>query len=93
MKSDAKIRAVPPVNLPKLALMRAESPPLHFYRYLYDAIGRDYYWIDRPDITDDALAELDAGTQPGPCRPGDAARRADCLCHESGENRERWHRP
>ena len=38
--------------------MRAEAPPLHFYRYLYDAIGRDYYWIDRKDITDEALAEL-----------------------------------
>ena len=38
--------------------MRAEAPPLHFYRYLYDAIGREYYWIDRKDITDAALAEL-----------------------------------
>ena len=58
MTADAQIRAMPPLNLPKLALMRAEAPPLHFYRYLYDAIGRDYYWIDRKDITDAALAEL-----------------------------------
>jgi GNAT superfamily N-acetyltransferase len=58
MTADAQIRAMPPLNLPKLALMRAEGPPLHFYRYLYDAIGRDYYWIDRKDITDAALAEL-----------------------------------
>jgi len=58
MTADAQIRAAPPVNLPKLALMRAESPPLHFYRYLYDIIGRDYYWIDRKAITDQELAEL-----------------------------------
>ena len=30
----------PPANL-KLALMLAERPPVHFYRYLYDIIGRD----------------------------------------------------
>lgn len=58
MTADAQIRAAPPVNLPKLALMRAESPPLHFYRYLYDVIGRNYYWIDRKDIPDHELAEL-----------------------------------
>ena len=40
-RMGAQIRAAVPVNLPKLALMRAESPPLHFYRYLYDVIGRD----------------------------------------------------
>ena len=57
MTADAQIRAAPPVNM-KLALMRAESPPLHFYRYLYEVIGQDYHWIDRKDIPDRALAEL-----------------------------------
>ena len=57
MTADAQIRAAPPVNM-KLALMRAELPPLHFYRYLYEVIGQDYYWIDRKDIPDRALAEL-----------------------------------
>jgi hypothetical protein len=57
MTADAQIRAAPPVNM-KLALMRAESPPLHFYRYLYEVIGQDYHWIDRKDIPDRALAEM-----------------------------------
>ena len=47
----------PPVNM-KLALMRAKSPPLHFYRYLYEVIGQDYYWINSKDMPDRALAEL-----------------------------------
>ena len=45
-----------PSNL-KLALMRAEDPPVHFYRYLYDTIGRDHHWIDRARLSDAELAE------------------------------------
>lgn len=35
-----------------LALMRAVSPPLHFYRYLYDVVGRDYLWVSRKRLSD-----------------------------------------
>ncbi len=45
-----------PANL-RVALMRALNPPLHFYRYLYDVIGRDYAWVDRKVLSD---AELEA---------------------------------
>ncbi len=45
----------PPANI-KLALARAEDMPVHYYRYLYDAVGRDYHWIDRRTMSDDALA-------------------------------------
>lgn len=47
----------PPAGL-KLSLLRAEHPPLHFYRYLYDAVGRDWYWIERKRLTDERLAEI-----------------------------------
>ena len=46
-----------PANL-KLALMRAEDPPVHFYRYLYDTIGRDHHWVDRARLSDSELAEV-----------------------------------
>lgn len=50
----------PPANL-KLALMRLEEPPAHFYRYLYDAVGRDYAWVDRKKLSDkDLLAAIRA---------------------------------
>jgi GNAT superfamily N-acetyltransferase len=47
-----------PRPLGKYALMRAENPPVHFYRYLYDAIGRDYVWVNRKRLSDQALADI-----------------------------------
>src|SRR3954469_20340408 len=41
----------------KVALLRCEKPPVHFYRYLYDTIGADYYWVDRKKLSPEALAE------------------------------------
>lgn len=46
----------PPQPRGKVALLRVEKPATHFYRYLYDAIGKDYYWVDRKRLDDDALA-------------------------------------
>jgi len=46
----------PPANL-RVALMRAVKPPLHFYRYLYDIIGRRFAWVDRRVMRD---ADLEA---------------------------------
>lgn len=42
----------------KCALLRAEKPPLHFYRYLYDTIGRNYAWVSRRKLTDEQLASI-----------------------------------
>lgn len=42
----------------KLALMRAEKPPVHFYRYLYDVVGREWRWVDRKRLSDEALAKI-----------------------------------
>ena len=46
----------PPQPKGKIALLRAERPPVHFYRYLYDAIGRGYKWVDRKKVSDADLA-------------------------------------
>jgi GNAT superfamily N-acetyltransferase len=46
-----------PANL-KLALMLAEDPPVHFYRYLYDTIGREHHWVDRARLSDAELAGI-----------------------------------
>lgn len=47
-----------PVPLGKISLLQAASPPIHFYRYLYDAIGRDYVWVNRKRLSDDELAAI-----------------------------------
>ncbi|MBV8977462.1 MAG: GNAT family N-acetyltransferase [Alphaproteobacteria bacterium] len=47
----------PPQPKGKIALLRAENPPVHFYRYLYNTIGEPYYWVDRRKLSDAALGE------------------------------------
>jgi len=49
---------VPPTPRGKIALLRAEHPTVHFYRYLYDTIGEDYVWVERRKIDDTALAQI-----------------------------------
>jgi GNAT superfamily N-acetyltransferase len=44
----------PPSNL-KIMLMRAEKPNAGFYRYLYDAVGGNYAWVDRKRMSDEKL--------------------------------------
>lgn len=48
LRMDAPPRrpAPPPPAIPH-ALMRAESPPVHFYRYLYNTVGRPWIWTKR----------------------------------------------
>ncbi|HEY2017515.1 MAG TPA: GNAT family N-acetyltransferase [Bryobacteraceae bacterium] len=47
-----------PLPKGKIAILRAEHPPVHFYRYLYDTIGREYFWVDRKKVDDHKLAEI-----------------------------------
>ena len=52
-------RFVPPQPAtPRLALMKADDIPLHFYRYLYETVGRDWLWIERLGLGDSALSRL-----------------------------------
>jgi GNAT superfamily N-acetyltransferase len=50
--------APPPVPRGKIAILRSENTPVHFYRYLYNTVGRAYYWVDRRKITDEALRAI-----------------------------------
>lgn len=50
----------PPTPPPpgKLALLRADRPPVAFYRYLYNGVGEPWFWIDRRRLDDAALAKI-----------------------------------
>jgi len=54
--------ARPPAPLPrtglKVALLRAESPTVGFYRYLYNAVGAPWRWYERNLLSDEALAAI-----------------------------------
>jgi GNAT superfamily N-acetyltransferase len=47
-----------PMPARKLALMRCDTPPVHYYRYLYDAVGRNHVWVDRKRRSDEDLAAI-----------------------------------
>ncbi len=41
-----------------LAVMHAERPTLSYYRYLYRAVGEQYYWRSRAKLADAELAAI-----------------------------------
>ncbi|MHA7873400.1 MAG: GNAT family N-acetyltransferase, partial [Hyphococcus sp.] len=51
---------LPTVTTPlgKAAILRAENPPVHFYRYLYRLVGDPYKWVSRRRMDDGELAEI-----------------------------------
>jgi GNAT superfamily N-acetyltransferase len=55
MTADPHHSVPPPANL-KLVLLKSEKPPVHYYRYLYDMVGRPFHWVDRKALDDEALA-------------------------------------
>lgn len=55
MNAEAVHHVSPPANL-KLMLLRAENISVHFYRFLYGAVGRNVTWRDRRHISDAELA-------------------------------------
>lgn len=56
----------PPSSLPpplprtgaRLDLTRAQKPPVGFYRYLYDAVGKDWMWYERRLMSDAQLCAI-----------------------------------
>lgn len=53
----------PPPRVPMplghhLALLRVNGMPLHFYRYLYEQVGRPHHWSVHRDLDDKALSAV-----------------------------------
>jgi len=51
-------KSIPLPSRPRTALLHAENIPLHFYRYLYERVGKPHHWFERRDIPDDDLADI-----------------------------------
>jgi len=45
-----------PMGPHQLALLRCRDMPLHFYRYIYDRVGRDWHWTAALFLDDEQLA-------------------------------------
>ncbi len=52
----------PPARAPvmprRLLLMRAEKPPVAFYRFLYNAVGEPWLWYERRIMRDEELEQI-----------------------------------
>ncbi len=47
------------VALPESAMiLRAESPTVSFYRFLYNNVGEKWKWVDRRKLNDDELRDI-----------------------------------
>lgn len=42
----------------RVMLLRARKPPVHFYRYLYETVGKPHLWVERRRMPDEALATI-----------------------------------
>jgi GNAT superfamily N-acetyltransferase len=56
--TERPARGATPMPMGKLALMRAESCTVAFYRYLYAAIGEKWLWCERRAWSDEKLREV-----------------------------------
>ncbi len=50
--------SIPAPSHSQIALIRADDPPVHFYRYLYKTVGADYIWVNRLKMSDEELAAI-----------------------------------
>jgi GNAT superfamily N-acetyltransferase len=48
-----------------LSVVNVESPTVPYYRSLYDAVGKEFYWLSRRRMSDEALAAIlsDSGNE------------------------------
>ena len=51
-------RPAPPMPLEPHAVLRAEQPTIHFYRYLYNTVGAQWTWTERRYLSDESLARI-----------------------------------
>jgi GNAT superfamily N-acetyltransferase len=50
-------RTMPPMPVGlRLALMKVDAVPLHYYRYLYGVVGAEWLWVERTVLSDEELA-------------------------------------
>jgi GNAT superfamily N-acetyltransferase len=56
MRRPPERRVPPPIGGTEIA--RVERPAIAFYRSLYDAVGRDWEWLDRQRMSDDELRAI-----------------------------------
>ena len=42
----------------RVMLLKVKRPPVHFYRYLYETVGKAHHWVERTRMSNEALATI-----------------------------------
>ena len=42
----------------RVMLLKVKQPPVHFYRYLYETVGKPHVWVERTRMSDEALGAI-----------------------------------
>lgn len=50
-------REVPPPR-EELTVLHVRTPSVPYYRFLYNAVGKEYHWLSRRKLSDDQLAAI-----------------------------------
>ena len=56
MRKHGDVLIAPPRD--DLSVLYAQRPSVAYYRFLYNAVGRDYHWLSRRKMSDDELAAV-----------------------------------
>lgn len=57
MTSQSTVAVPVPAGV-RMAIMLAENMPVHFYRYLYEVIGKPHHWMLRRTQSDEKVASI-----------------------------------
>jgi hypothetical protein len=52
------LKSTPPSPRDGLAVLHVQAPTVPYYRSLYNAVGKDFYWLSRRKMSDKALAAI-----------------------------------
>ncbi len=56
MHTPCERKASPPLD--DIDVLSLEQPTIRYYRFLYDAVGKDWNWVDRNRLSDDELRAI-----------------------------------
>jgi len=51
-------KPIPMPTRPRTALLHAENTPAHYYRYLYQQVGKNHHWFERREMPDTELTDI-----------------------------------
>src|SRR5262249_27733179 len=58
LEMHAHAQRIVPLPQQALSVIHAKKPTISYYRYLYDAVGRDYHWYSKARLSDEALSAI-----------------------------------